>query len=81
MNNSELTLDQLAEINGGIVDFGGSGFKVSTTVREKGWWTVDGADFKAVMNSKFQSVGLKITPVAGLNFDKGSKLMCLPSCT
>ena len=47
MNNTKLTLDQLADINGGIVDFGGSQFKVSTTVREKGWWTVDGANFKS----------------------------------
>ena len=41
--NEELSTDELKDVSGGVVDFGGSQFKPKPN---KGWWTVDGADFR-----------------------------------
>tara|TARA_B100000945_G_scaffold216604_1_gene174705 strand:+ start:184 stop:426 length:243 start_codon:yes stop_codon:yes gene_type:complete len=47
--NQELSTDELKDVAGGVVDFGGSQFKPKAN---KGWWTVDGADFR----EKFKSL-------------------------
>ena len=46
--NEELSTDEMKDISGGVVDFGGSGidFGGFKPKPNKGWWTVDGADFR-----------------------------------
>ena len=46
--NQELSTDELKDVSGGVVDFGGSQFKPKAN---KGWWTVDGADFRGKFKS------------------------------
>jgi len=46
--NQELSTDELKDVAGGVVDFGGSQFKPKAN---KGWWTVDGADFRGKFKS------------------------------
>ena len=46
--NQELSTDELKDVAGGIVDFGGSGFKPKPN---KGWWTVDTTTFRGKFKS------------------------------
>ena len=51
--NEELSTDEMKNISGGVVDFGGSGidFGGFKPKPNKGWWTVDGADFRGIVSA------------------------------
>ncbi|WP_269617182.1 hypothetical protein [Prochlorococcus marinus] len=63
--NQELSADDLKDISGGVVDFGGSQFKPKAN---KGWWTVDGATFRGKFKSlrnRFRKGGGKANNLVG----------------
>ena len=75
--NQELSTDEMKDISGGVVDFGGSGidFGGFKPKPNKGWWTVDGADFRG-------SVLAAIWPSGGLtSFKKGGRFNALNETT